>query len=717
MRALALLVTAVISMVPAAPWPAAHSATPASASFALLEADLEQLREVLGIPGMSAAVVEDERIVWSTGFGFADVENQVAAVATTPYGLASVTKPVAAALVMQLVDEGLIDLDASLADYGISVVEGAAVTVRHLLNHTSEGVPGAVHSYNGNRYGLLGGVIEHATGRSFAKELGDRVLVPLDMSDTALNPLNAWESSSVKGFEEFKRGIGWGGAFDHYPDVYSRLARPYQFDTDYSIIDGMYHLIHNPAAGMISSVDDLAAFDVALDQGRLMSEAARSEMFGSTVPTRPDRSDQTYGLGWYVQDFEGTQILWHAGRWPPSTSALYMKVPDHGLTFIVLANTDNLTVPFAGIGDGDVMRSAVALTFFRHMVFPELHGFQLPAIDWHAAGDELAQQLANVSGTAALDHIERELWAFRQAFASSGQATEADKLGVVGSHVFAGSSLRNDPSYVWLPGLPQVVAPIVSARTFSSASTLVVAWGILALVSASVVTALLALSRMKTPSEWAIWILAALLLGPFALAIYFVERRQRDEADSAIGNTVCASLFCITGYATAWALSIAMLLKGGDEPNPLAVIGALLLPFVVGLLLIRVPMLRRVESAGVWPTARRGLLAEVMAFAVGFVALFGVALYVDNQLFAFMPYPTSPYFWAMSSVGALVGFIGLTPLHYLMQRRGFSIWPAGGPPQSGALSLPTLRTAWWLLLLTLALSIGALLLTVGAFGG
>ena len=136
--------------------------------FSGFEADLESIRQVLKIPGMSAAVVQDQEIVWASGFGYADLEQQIEATPDTPYGLASVTKPIAAVLIMQLVEEGLIDLDAPVRQYGVNLV-AENVTVRHLLTHTSEGVPGTEHHYNGNRYGYLSGVIEGATGKTYAE--------------------------------------------------------------------------------------------------------------------------------------------------------------------------------------------------------------------------------------------------------------------------------------------------------------------------------------------------------------------------------------------------------------------------------------------------------------------------------------------------------------------------------------------------------------------
>ena len=273
---------------------------------------LESVRQILKIPGMSAAIVEDQELVWAEGFGYANLENQIEASPDTPYGLASVTKPVAAVIIMQLVEEGLIDLDAPIANYGVTLL-GNEITVRHLLTHTSEGIPGSKHEYNGSRYGYLSGVIEGATGKTFAENLSERILLPQGMDNTALNPISNWGGPSQIGLANFKLMLFWGEAFKNYPHVYTRLAQPYQFDSEYNIVPGMYHLYHNTGAGLISSVTDLAKFDIALDKDMLLGEAAKNEMFSPAYSTYENRSDLNYGLGWYVQDFEGLSSCGTAG--------------------------------------------------------------------------------------------------------------------------------------------------------------------------------------------------------------------------------------------------------------------------------------------------------------------------------------------------------------------------------------------------------------------
>ena len=76
-------------------WPArSPAASDPPVDLETFATDLERVRQALGIPGMAATVVEDGEIVFAQGFGFADIENRVTATPSTPFGLASVTKPI-----------------------------------------------------------------------------------------------------------------------------------------------------------------------------------------------------------------------------------------------------------------------------------------------------------------------------------------------------------------------------------------------------------------------------------------------------------------------------------------------------------------------------------------------------------------------------------------------------------------------------------------------
>lgn len=684
------MITAVILLFALAFIPVANAGQtePVDPRIPALVDDLEEVRLALGIPGMSAAVVEGREIIWSGGLGFADFENEVPAAASTPFGLASVTKPLAATLIMQLVEEGLIDLDRPVSEYGIDLAGG--VTVRHLLTHTSEGTPGLVHSYNGNRYGLLGGVIEAATGRTFADLLGERILNPLGMMDTALNPLNSWGDRTVHGLEDFARSFGWGDSFGHYPDVYQRLAMPYQFGEEYETIPGMYHVHHNPAAGAVSSANDLARFDIALDDGLILGEETVEQMFAPAVGTQGDRPEFNYGLGWYVQEFEGLQLIWHTGRWPPSTSALYVKIPEMDLTFVVLANTDNLTVPFPGIGFGDLSRSLPMLTFFRHFVVPEKFNFDLPDVDWASSQAQLVAQLSSVDGDAER-FLERELWSMRQALASAGRVEQADLLRRAGVTAFPGSTLQMDPNTTNTVARREIVEPIPGVRAYRLMSIISIAW--LALVLVSLIWMARRLFRSRpSPWEWFVWMIGTFLLGPLAL---FVQRR------AAMRGIPAASFASATGYGVAWILTIVILSSTSDETSPVVTIGSVLLvPLLVGLLAIRAPLLRRGGAGRYLSSARRGMVAEWMSAFVAVGGMFFVTFYVQERWFSMFPGPSSPYFWTMMSIVTAVGFAVLLVLHALVSRRGFTVWPL--VVYESAVRFPTVRDSWWMLVAAFA---------------
>ena len=378
-------------------------------------ASLDELRATLAIPGMSAAVVRDRELVWAEGFGYADVDNGILATANTPYHLASVTKPIAATLVMQLVEEGLLNLDGAVADYGVDLP--AAVQVRHLLTHTSSGTPGTVHRYDGNRYGDLSKVIEAVTGTSFRAAMYERIIEPVGMTGTAGN---------VPGCGEVLDGdLEAAGRA-----VRSAMAEPYQLNQSYELVGAAYATDYSPAAGLISSVVDLAKFDIALDEDRLLARETTAEMLAPAISTSGAGTDQMYGLGWYVQEYQGTRLIWHYGHWPPSVSALYLKVPDHDLTFVVVANTPNLSMPFP-MGEGDVLASSLAVAFYREFVFPLLHDAALPDVDWSADESTLVTQLADVADGAARSFLERELSATRMMFSSVGRTDLVERLARV----------------------------------------------------------------------------------------------------------------------------------------------------------------------------------------------------------------------------------------------------------------------------------------------
>lgn len=307
-----------------------------------LQSRLEALRVRWDIPGMSAAIAQDGAILWARGFGYADVAAHRPATPDTVYHLASLTKPFAAVVLLQLVHEERLNLDAPVSEFGVQLNSEGVIRVRHLLSHTSEGVPGETYRYNGTRFGQLDKILTGVTGQSFATEVTRRILQPLALTNTCPNP-HSPDACREAGRDAVE--------FAH------RLAQGYEPD-GVSPVDYQRHFV--TAAGLVSTVGDMIRFSAALDDGRLLPVEMRRIAYAPAV-TSTGKS-LPYGIGWFVQDRRGVQVLWHYGWWVGGSS-LIVKIPDRGLTFVLLANSDGLSRKF-GLGrDNDVRRSPFARAF------------------------------------------------------------------------------------------------------------------------------------------------------------------------------------------------------------------------------------------------------------------------------------------------------------------------------------------------------------------
>ncbi len=321
---------------------------PRSEGLVGFEAQLDSIRAVLRIPGMAAAIAQGDEIIWSRGFGLADVERGKPATDTTSFFVGSVTKSVAAIILMQLVEEGLVGLDDPVSDYGVNLEADGVITVRHVFNHTSEGTAGAVHRYSGNRYVSLGDVMVAASGKTYAQLLTESILEPLGLRHTAPD-VNLLADFLVTGLNR--------------RDFIANMAMPYEL-LDGQVVPSGYPRHFSPAAGLISSVRDLAKISIALDQDLFMDPETKNLMLSPSIAI--DGDDKTYGLGWYVQTHEGVKLEWHGGEWN-AQSALLLRAPESGLSFVAVANTRRMSGAYY-MGIGDVMQSGPGRLFVESFV-------------------------------------------------------------------------------------------------------------------------------------------------------------------------------------------------------------------------------------------------------------------------------------------------------------------------------------------------------------
>lgn len=310
------------------------------------------------MPGLAVAIVERGRVVLARGYGHANLERQVAVTADTPFNIASVSKPISAVVALRLVEQGRLDLDrrmASFADFpefceaargegGIFFrdfpCDSPLLTFRRVFSMTANGEPGSRFLYNPPAYSWLSRPMAEVSGTPFSTLVAELVLTPAGMSRSARTnrrlPLP--------------------------PQLAADLATPYHLDeAGRTVVSAPPPPQGDGAAGgVISTVADLARFDIALDAGRLISASSREAMW---TPTRsPDGRPFPYGLGWFVREVRGETLVWHTGLWEGAYSALYLKVPARGVTLILLANSEGLQYP-TPLDEARIEQSPFAMAF------------------------------------------------------------------------------------------------------------------------------------------------------------------------------------------------------------------------------------------------------------------------------------------------------------------------------------------------------------------
>lgn len=348
------------------------SAQSFEAEAVAFEARLEQLANAHDLPGLAAAIVKDQKLVWSSAYGQAF--DEVPVTTDTPFWIASLTKPLMGVLFLRLDAEGAIDLDAPVTvepsydefctwlasselPFGDDLRCDLPITVDQVLHHTVNGEPGTRFLYNPFMYSRLSRLVAHEYGRSveaidryhnrMAELLDSLVLEPAGMRRTMASQ---WDRSKM--------------------DVYFDRAQGYSMTPEGRLVrqrpPGRYLA---GGAGVVSTVEDLARFDIALDTGTLGDADFLEKLF--TPAVAPDGNVLPYAHGWYVQTYRGETLYWHAG-WDEQAgfSALYLKVPERELTLILLANSGGIW--WGNPLDGaEVEGSPFARAFLDRFVFGE----------------------------------------------------------------------------------------------------------------------------------------------------------------------------------------------------------------------------------------------------------------------------------------------------------------------------------------------------------
>ena len=317
-----------------------------------IDAAAEAWRSEVKAPGLSIAVVRDDQLVWSKGYGLSDVANQLPARADTVYRLASLTKCLTGVAVMQLVEDGKLDLDAPIQQYVPAYPQKQwTVTPRHLLTHMAGvrhnkwseltstrrfatiskaiGVfkddallfePGTKYSYSTPGYVLLGGAIESASGMPYLRYLEERIFKPAGMTHTAADDAGANIANRAVGYRKGLFGfhkLGWVRGV--------HVAPPH--DTSIKL----------SAGGLVSTVEDMARFAIALNTGKLLRPETRAQLWAK--PKTADGKDSDYAFGFLVGEKNGRQRVFNDGSQAGTRTFLFMQ-PNDKFAVVMMTNLE-----------------------------------------------------------------------------------------------------------------------------------------------------------------------------------------------------------------------------------------------------------------------------------------------------------------------------------------------------------------------------------------
>jgi CubicO group peptidase (beta-lactamase class C family) len=209
-----------------------------------------------------------------------------------------------------------------------------------------------------------------------------------------------------------------------FDTVSKSLAQPYGLDREFKTTKIGYPQGFSTSAGLMASVLDMAKYDIAIDQNKFLTREFQQLAFTPAVSTKGETLP--YGLGWFTQDYKGTKMLWHYGYWTANSSFI-LKIPERNLTFIAMANSDNLSRP-TDLGAGDALSSPVGMAFLKTFIFPEKFGEPIPEINWNASLPELKEQLAQISRKPYAEIYLKDLVTKFRIHQSVGQGTEAARV-------------------------------------------------------------------------------------------------------------------------------------------------------------------------------------------------------------------------------------------------------------------------------------------------
>ncbi|WP_026450339.1 serine hydrolase [Aequorivita capsosiphonis] len=335
----------------------------------------------------SVLVADKGKVIYEKGFGMANMEWDIPNSPDTKFRLGSITKQFTSMLIMQLVAEGKLDLQATVSKYlpDYSKVNGDKITIHQLLTHTSgipnytsfpnffkelsrnpytptemlelfadaplEFTPGERFAYSNSGYVLLGAIIEKVTGKSYEDVLQEKIFDPLKMKDSGYDHHSTILKKRASGYEMK------GSVPENAP--YIDMSSPYA------------------AGALYSTVEDLYLWDQALYTEKLLPKKYRDMLFKQYIPA----FGQYYGYGWEIGKMpigstkDSVAVIAHSGGINGFNTDI-TRIPQDRATIILLNNTGGaplgaITKAVAGIlynKPHDLPKKSLAKSLYNEII-------------------------------------------------------------------------------------------------------------------------------------------------------------------------------------------------------------------------------------------------------------------------------------------------------------------------------------------------------------
>ena len=351
-----------------------------------------------GIPGISVAIGKGDSIAWTGTAGYNDLSEKIHVKTSDKFGIGSITKTFVAVVCLQLVEEGILDLNKVPTDYlDLEVVNAVPntnkATLRQLLNHQSgiptwefqpdwilkgrgremdlnhiwsktetleyvaidnaDFEPGVKFGYSNTNYTILGLIIETVTGNSIMEEIRKRLLKPLHIENTFLESFEEIQGGYIHNYHfatsQFRK---IAGVHESFPEIDSILVE----STSANLSPEW------AAGGMVSTASDLVMWAQALQSGKLLGTSLKNEYFTYFPPDETSDSQYKFMQGIFrIEDYYNEKdIIGHSGGTLGFTARMFW-IEDTDIVIVALANV--------GAMHSDMSHSPVG-SFYQENLIP-----------------------------------------------------------------------------------------------------------------------------------------------------------------------------------------------------------------------------------------------------------------------------------------------------------------------------------------------------------